>query len=40
MKFDGNILEVWYQDELNREKDRLSEPLGESSIMAKVSGVG
>lgn len=40
VKFDGNILEVWYQDKLNREKDRLNEPLGESSILTKVSNVG
>ena len=29
MKFGGNILDVWYQDEFDREKDRLSGPLGE-----------
>lgn len=32
MKVDRHILEVWYQDEFSREKDRLSEPLGESPI--------
>ena len=40
LKFDGNILETWFQDELDREKDRLSEPLSESSILAKVFSVG
>lgn len=40
LKFGGNILEAWFQDEFDREKDRLSEPLSESSILAKVFGVG
>ena len=29
MKFDGNILEIWFQDKLNREKVKLSEHSGE-----------
>ena len=32
MKFDGNILDDWYQDELSREKVKLS---GRSGKFAK-----
>jgi len=31
VKVDGHILEAWFQDKLNREKDRLSEHLGKLS---------
>lgn len=40
MKFDRNILEVWFQDELNREKVKLSGQLGELSEMVDESGLG
>ena len=40
MKFDGNILEVWFQDEFSREKVKLSEPLSELAILQEEFGVG
>ena len=33
MKFGWNILEVWFQDKLNREKVKLSEPSGKLAEM-------
>ena len=33
MKFDGNILEIWFQDKLNREKVKLSERCGKLAVM-------
>ena len=40
MKFDGKILEVWFQDMFSREKVKLSEPLGELAILQEEFGVG
>ena len=40
MKFDRNILEVWFQDKFSREKVKLSEPLGELAAMLEESGLG
>lgn len=33
MKLDGDILEVWFQDELNRKKVKLSEQSGKLAAM-------
>ena len=38
MKFDRNILEVWFQDKFSREKVKLSGHLGELSEVADESG--
>ena len=35
MKFDGNILDDWFQDKLSREKVKLSEHFGELSKLKK-----
>ena len=46
MKFDGNILEIWFQDKLNREKVKLSGHSGElaycktSWILVESRGLG
>ena len=39
MKFGGNILEDWFQDELSREKVKLSGHSGELAFARRV-GVG
>ena len=40
MKFDRNILEVWFQDEFSREKVKLSEHSGKLAAMLDELGSG
>ena len=35
VKFDGNILEVWFQQQLSREKEKLNGHLGKLAAMLK-----